>query len=92
MRIWRMRIWRMRISFERWLQQVQRAGSAAARDRIHRNQEVISVEQTIREVEAGDPDIGELDLVTERRLAAQPLHHLDAKAIIAEKDVADAGY
>jgi len=60
-------------------------------DGIDQHQSVVTIEQLIGEVDAPDSVVGHLHVLRER-LRLQAARHLDAEAVVSEKDVPDASH
>src|SRR5262249_2950645 len=72
------------------LQDVQRAGPAAARRRVHQDHGLVAVEQGVGQVQAADAEVDHAHL-GRRPPPRQPPDDLDAEGVVAQADVADAG-
>src|ERR1700691_6508974 len=72
------------------LDHIQASGLSSARASIHKNRHVGAIKQRVRQVETSDPEIHSLH--TLRQLAgAQSPHHFDAKSVVTEKNISNAG-
>ena len=62
--------------------------------RVHRvddDDEVVRLEQLVGQVDAADAEVADLD-ARPATAAGQPLHDLDAEAVVAFEDVAEPGH
>ena len=73
------------------LEDVQRAGRAAARRRVHQHDRLVAVEEGVGQVEAADAEIDHAHLRRGSGRRGQALDDLDAEGVVAQEDVADAG-
>src|ERR1700719_684386 len=72
------------------LKDVERARRLAVRTSVHQNGGLVTLIEGIGEVEPADAEIGDAHAV--RQVASrQATHDFDAKGVIAEEDIADAG-
>ena len=69
---------------------VERARSFAVRTGVHQNGGFVAVLQRVSQVEAANAKIGHAHALRQLPVG-QAANHFDAKRVIAEKDVADAG-
>jgi hypothetical protein len=72
------------------LDQVERAGPAAARRRVDHDDGLVSVEQGVGEVEPPDAKIRHPNLRGQFAFQKPP-DNLDAEGVVAQEDIADAG-
>ena len=73
------------------LDHVQRARHAALRSGVHQDRQLVGLEQGIGQVEAANAEIHDPHSLGPG-LDRQPPRRFDAKCIVAEEDVADAGH
>jgi len=72
------------------LDEVERPGPPAARDRVDQDDRVIAVEQGVGQVEPPDAEVDDADPLRQGP-ASQPVDDLDAEGVVAQEDVADPG-
>ena len=71
------------------------AASGAQRrwgNHVDDHQRVVAVEQVVGEMHAADPVVDDPHPGSAGRAAAEPANDLGTEAVVAEEDVADAGY
>src|SRR5574341_433268 len=76
--------------FQVRLDNVKRARFSAALRHVNEDRHVVTVHQRVSQIEAADAII-HTPRFTGQFTSHQSLRHLDAEAVVAEKDVADAG-
>src|SRR4029077_19104300 len=72
------------------LHDVDGAGGLTAAVRVHQDDVIRVVGQGVGQVDPADAVVRNPDAIGQLA-AAQPLRHLDAEGVVAQKDVADAG-